>query len=38
MTENVNDTSKTEFDSDEDPQNMQRTASNEKTLISEIPN
>ena len=38
MTENVNGTSKTGFDSDEDPQNIQRTASNEKALISEIPN
>ena len=38
MTENINDRSKTEFASDEDPLKMHRTASNEITLVSEIPN
>ena len=37
MTENLNDRSETEFASVEDPLNM-RTASNETTLVSEIPN
>ena len=35
MTENINERSKTEFSSFEDPPNMYRTAS---TLVSEIPN
>ena len=38
MTEKINDRSKTEFASDEDPLKMHRTASNEITLVSEIPN
>ena len=39
MTKNVNDTrSRTEFASFEDPLNMHRTASNETTFVSEIPN
>ena len=39
MTENVNyDRSETEFASFEDPLNMYRIASNETTLVSEIPN
>ena len=39
MTENVKNTrSKTIFASVEDPLDMHRTASNEKTLVSEIPN
>ena len=39
MTKNVNDTrSRTEFASFEDPLNMHRTASNEATFVSEIPN
>ena len=38
MTENINDRSETEFALLEDPPNMQRTASNETTVVSEIPN
>ena len=39
MTENINyNRSETEFTSVEDPLNMYRTASNETTLVSEIPN
>ena len=38
MTENINDTSETGFALVEDPLNMYRTASNETTLVSEIPN
>ena len=39
MTKNVNDTrSRTEFASFEDPLYMHRTASNETTFVSEIPN
>ena len=38
MTKNINDRSETEFASVEDPLNMQKTASNETTLASEIPN
>ena len=37
MTKNINDRSETEFGSVEDPLNMHRTASNEKSLVSEIP-
>ena len=38
ITENINDRSETEFSSVEDPLNMHRAASNETTLVSEIPN
>ena len=38
MTENINYRSETEFTSIEDPLNMHRTALNETTLVSEIPN
>ena len=38
MTENINDRSESKFASVEDPLNMYRTASNEITLVSEIPN
>ena len=38
MTENIIDRSKTDFASVEDPLKMHRTASNEATLVSEIPN
>ena len=39
MTESVKDTrSETEFASAEDPYNIHRTASNETTLVFEIPN
>ena len=38
MTKNINDRSETEFASVEDPLNMHKTASNETTLASEIPN
>ena len=39
MAENVNyNRSETEFASVEDPLNMYRTASDETTLVSEIPN
>ena len=38
MTENINDTSETGIALVEDPLNMYRTASNETTLVSEIPN
>ena len=38
MTENINDRSKTEFSSVEDPLNMHRTKSNEKTVVSQMPN
>ena len=38
MAENINDRSKTEFASVEDPLNMHRTASNKTTFVSEIPN
>ena len=38
MAENINDRSKAEFASVEDPLNMHRTASNETTFVSEIPN
>ena len=37
MSENTNSRRETEFISVEDPLNMHRTASNETTLISEIP-
>ena len=37
-TENINDRSETEFASVEDPLNMHRIASNETTLVSDIPN
>ena len=38
ITENINDRSETEFASVEDPLILHRTASNETTLVSEIPN
>ena len=38
MTENINDRSETEFALLEDHLNMQRTASNETSVVSEIPN
>ena len=38
MTENINDRSETEFALVEDLLNMHRTASNETTLVSQIPN
>ena len=38
MTENINDRSETEFASVEDPLNMHRTKSNEKTVVSQMPN
>ena len=38
MIENTNERSETEFASVKDPLKMQRTASNETTLVSEIPN
>ena len=38
MTENINDRSETDFTSVKDPLNMHRTAPNEITLVSEIPN
>ena len=38
ITENINDRSETEFASIEDPLILHRTASNETTLVSEIPN
>ena len=38
ITENINDRSKTEFASLEDPLNIHRIASNETTLVSEILN
>ena len=37
-TENINGKSETEFASVEDTLNMHRTASNETTLVSDIPN
>ena len=37
-TKNINDRSETEFASVEDPLNMHRIASNETTLVSDIPN
>ena len=37
-TENINDRSETEFALVEDPLNMHRTASNEISLVSDIPN
>ena len=38
MTENKNDRSETDFASVQDSLNMQRTASNERIVLSEIPN
>ena len=38
MTENKNDKSETDFASVQDSLNMQRTASNETIVLSEIPN
>ena len=38
MTENINDRSEAEFTSVDDPPTMHKTASNEATIVSEIPN
>ena len=38
MTENINDSSKTEFALVEDPLNMSRTVSIKTILVSQIPN
>ena len=38
VSESINDRSETEFSSVEDSLSMHRTASNETTVISEIPN